>query len=332
MIAQLNKDYIKLRPWKLYSRFISYLFFEGRPLTTKGRWINPLIFKLFSFICLLPSKYKVKQPIFIVGTGRSGTTALGILLSFHKDIAYLNEPKAMWYHIYNYDDINGNYSDSQAKYILTENDATEIQSLKIKKLYSFYQTTTISKKVVDKYPEMIFRIPFIIKIFPDAKFIFIARNGWDTCHSIDKWSETNQQTNKTDKYNWWGKNDRKWKLLVEQVASTNEKFMGCLTDLAKIKNDKERAALEWVLTMQKGLSAIKQYPKNIKMVKFEKITNKPNETLTDIIQFCELRDDKKLFIYANKTLKNIPKRKTFTIKNQILKKEFHDTMTLLNYK
>ena len=44
MIAQLNSHYIKTRPTKALTRLVSYAFFEGRPATTKGRWINPLVF------------------------------------------------------------------------------------------------------------------------------------------------------------------------------------------------------------------------------------------------------------------------------------------------
>jgi hypothetical protein len=74
MIAQLDPNYIRMRPTKAVTRLISYALFEGRPLTTKGRWINPLVFSLFALEKRLPLLNKVKRPMFIVGTGRSGTT------------------------------------------------------------------------------------------------------------------------------------------------------------------------------------------------------------------------------------------------------------------
>ena len=43
MIPQIDRRYVKERPTKLFSRLVSYALFEGRPLTTKGRWINPLV-------------------------------------------------------------------------------------------------------------------------------------------------------------------------------------------------------------------------------------------------------------------------------------------------
>ena len=70
MVAQIDGSYIRARPWKLYSRLISYALFEGRPLTTKGRWLNPLLFALFAIEKKLPAMRKVCEPTFILGTGR----------------------------------------------------------------------------------------------------------------------------------------------------------------------------------------------------------------------------------------------------------------------
>ena len=58
MFAQLNSLYLKTRPYKVFSRLVSYGLFEGRPLTTRGRWINPLLFKLFNL--QKPDSKKIK--------------------------------------------------------------------------------------------------------------------------------------------------------------------------------------------------------------------------------------------------------------------------------
>ena len=165
MIAQLSKDYIKTRPTKAISRLISYFFFEGKPIATKGQFINPFLFILYRIITAFPNSKKITMPIFIIGMGRSGTTILGKILSLHPDIGFLNEPKAMWYYANNEDDLIGSYTAKDARYILgTENVNNEITN-KIHKLYAFYLRAIFSKRVLDKYPEMIFRIPFLKKYF-----------------------------------------------------------------------------------------------------------------------------------------------------------------------
>ena len=74
MIAQLSPLYIRTRPLKAWGRLVSYALFEGRPATTKGRWINPLVLGLFALEKRLPALKRVEKPIYIVGVGRSGTT------------------------------------------------------------------------------------------------------------------------------------------------------------------------------------------------------------------------------------------------------------------
>ena len=165
MVAQVDMTYIKLRPSKLYSRLISYALFEGRPLTTRGRWINPILFTLFSLQKRLPQFKKVEKPIFILGTGRSGTTILGLVLSMHRDVGFLNEPKAIWHSIYPYEDVIGSYSRGAAYYRLTESNVDASIKRNAHRIFGTYLTSVFSHRVVDKYPELIFRASFIKAIF-----------------------------------------------------------------------------------------------------------------------------------------------------------------------
>ena len=116
MIAQLDNLFIRLSKKKTFTRIISYLFYEGRPLTTKGRWINPLVFFWYKIQKILPFSKKVSKPIFIIGTGRSGTTVLGLTLGIHEDVGFLNEPKALWSYLYPKDDIIGSYKKLPGEY------------------------------------------------------------------------------------------------------------------------------------------------------------------------------------------------------------------------
>ena len=59
MIAQINPNYIKTRPMKALTRLMSYALFEGRPVTTKGRWINPLVLSLLKTVSTNNRKYKL---------------------------------------------------------------------------------------------------------------------------------------------------------------------------------------------------------------------------------------------------------------------------------
>lgn len=331
MLAQLDPLYIKTRPTKLVSRLISYALFEGRPLTTKGRWINPFVFAAFAAEKRLPQIKRVEQPIFILGTGRSGTTILGIVLSMHRDVGFLNEPKALWHSVYPYEDIIGNYASGPANYRLSEADASGEVKRNARRLFGAYLAATGSKRVVDKYPEMIFRVPFLRAIFPDARFVFLVRNGWDTCHSITKWSERLGVKSSGEVHDWWGVDNRKWNLLVEQLIPGFPCFKGRIDEIRKIKNHSDMSALEWVITMKEGLRLLQEYPKDVYMARYEDFASDTDKAMGRLLDFCSLPPDGKLMSYARETLRKVEAKKPFKL-HPTIEPVFIETMAALGYK
>ena len=298
MIAQLDHEYISARPAKMISRIVSYAMFEGRPLTTSGRWINPLVFSHFYLEKRLPRLKQVEKPMFIIGTGRSGTTLIGIILSMHRDVGYLNEPKALWHAIHPKEDIIGNYSEGEAKYRLHATDADTQCIEAAHKLFGAYLRVVGARRVVDKYQELGFRVPFVRAIFPDAKFILVTRNGHDTAVSIENWSKRKGKENNGKIYDWWGKNGRKWKFLVEQVVA-DDPDLGPLAEILRYMTDQRAMGLvEWIVSMREGLAMIKQFPKDILLLRYEDLTADPDRKLKELLRFCELPDDKIFTRYA----------------------------------
>ncbi len=331
MIAQLSSYYIKTRPIKAITRLISYFFFEGRPLTTKGRWFNPVVFSILKSISVSNRRFTpIQKPIFILGTGRSGTTILGIVLSMHKDIGYLNEPKALWHLIHPDEDIIGSYSRGTAKYRLKAEDMTDEMLQRAKQLFGAYLSATGAKRVVDKYPELIFRVDYVRALFPDARFVFLVRNGWDTCTSIAAWSDRLGIQLNGETHDWWGVNSRKWQLLVDQLVSTDIDLKDILEDIKNSKSHLERAVVEWVVTMREGLSLIETKPEYIHTIRFEDLTSKPEETLSSLCNFCELPKDETFLNYARHTLHPVPSREHFDLHPRI-EPFFYDTMDRLGY-
>lgn len=330
MVAQIDKLYLKTSLSRTIVRLISYALFEGRPLTTKGQWINPLIFQLFAIAQNLPQLKKIEKPIFIVGTGRSGTTILGVVLSMHQQVGFLNEPKAIWHKIYAEEDLIGSYSQQTAYYRLRAEAADNSASKIAHRLYGTYLTAVGSSRVVDKYPELIFRVPFVQQLFPDAKFIFLVRNGWDTCRSIDSWSKRLGTNVQEDTHDWWGVNNRKWNLLVEQLVANNSTLNKHLAAIKNYDNHTDMAAVEWILTMQEGLKLVKQDPQNIYLLKYEELVAQPRNSLEQLLDFCELNHDQKMLTYAEQTLSDRQNEQQFTLAPEIAQ-VFEQTMVDLGY-
>lgn len=330
MVAQVDSCYFKTRPTKLASRLVSYALFEGRPLTTRGQWINPLLFAHFALEKRLPQLKKVEQPVFILGTGRSGTTILGVVLSMHRKVGFLNEPKAMWHAIYPDEDVIGSYSRGPARYRLNAADVDAGVKHNAHRLFGAYLATIFSKRLVDKYPELIFRVPFVREIFPDAKFIFLVRNGWDTCASIDKWSARCGEQQNGEIHDWWGVNQRKWKLMLKELIEPDPYFANVKAAATDFENHTDMAALEWVVTMREGLRRMRENEGCIHQVRYEDLVAEPRTTLRAIADFAGLSEDETWLRYGESVLRPAPQHAEFDM-HPTLRPLFDETMQALGY-
>lgn len=328
MVAQIDMEYLRHRPGRLWSRLISYAMFEGRPLTTRGQWINPILFRLFALQSRLPRLKKVSAPIFILGTGRSGTTILGVVMSMHRDISFLNEPKAIWAYLRPDEDLIGSYHRGKARYRLAAEDATRDVTSKIERIYGFYLRITGGRRVLDKYPELIFRIPFLLKMFPDAKFIFLSRNGWDTCASITQWSSRLGVTAHGETHDWWGVNGRKWDLLVDQIISEHPDLSLHLDEIRTFSDQRARAATEWIVTMREGLRLLQQHPASVIHISYEKLCADPTRVLSEICQFAGLEPDEVFLQFARQKLSPPRPHLPFALP-EIIEEPFRNTINRL---
>lgn len=302
MVAELDNKIIYKRPSRALARLTSHFLFQGRPLTTSHQWLNPILLAQFSVIKKIPIKENISRPIYILGMGRSGTTILGKILSVHPEIGFLNEPKALWYSINDKDDLIGTYSNTVGRYWLDASDVTPQIIQSAHRLYAFYATLTLSKRIVDKYPEMIFRVSYLKTIFPDAQFVIIVRNGWDTIRSVCTWSGKNQVTKNGEIHNWWGENNQKWRLLVQQVVPHIPLLAPIIDDIQEMTRQEDLAAVEWIATMHQGQRVINQFPGDVFVVRYEEMTTCPREIMANLIKFCGLSEDSFFVDYAVKTL------------------------------
>lgn len=330
MVAQLDSLYIRTSLSKTITRLLSYACFEGRPLTTKGQWVNSLVLPFLAVQKRLPQMKRVYKPIFIVGTGRSGTTVLGTVLSMHRDIGFLNEPKALWHTIHPAEDLVGSYSRGPAKYRLNSSDATPQARRAARRLFGAYLRLTSSRRVLDKYPELIFRVPFVKTLFPDAKFIFLVRNGWDTCQSIKGWSQRLGTEVQAETHDWWGADNRKWNLLWDQVISRSSAIPSASLDRRSLENPLNMAALEWIVSMREGLSMVQKLPHDSYMLRYEDLVESPRRSLAQLSAFCELSPDKRFLDYGARKLKPAPPKHHVNLHPAILP-YFEETMVALGY-
>lgn len=300
MIAQVDWRYFRTRPSRAFTRLVGYALFEGRPLTTRGRWFNSVARSVLRFSRNFPSRESTTRPIFILGTGRSGTTVLGTILSLHRDIAYLNEPKLLWHEAFADEDVIGSYSDTPGRLILGADDASPEVAESLRRMYSAYLAVTGTTRVVDKYPELVFRVNFVRAMFPDAKFVLIVRNGLHTSESIAEWSARHGVESGGRRHDWWGADDRKWHVLIDELGHRLPE-MG-REQLLRIDQHPLRGAIEWTLTMQVAVDLLARHPTHLMSLRYEDLVTEPVHELRRIFAFCGLAPDQRVERFAGEIL------------------------------
>lgn len=304
MIAQLDKNFIAQSKLKTIHRLFAYTI-EGRPLTTKGRWFNSLLNQYFKLITKSKTNNELVSPIYIIGTGRSGTTILGKLLGMHQKVLFLNEPKAIWAYSFPGEDLIGSYCQDKASVRLLETDFSKKTQTILNNFYRKALIISSCKLIVDKYPELIFRIPWVKSLFPGSKFIFLYRDPYETINSITNWSKVHGiKGNKSVKDDWWGRNNLKWNYLRSQILETNlTLYTDLIKDLSYIENNPiEKAAIEWILTMDEGLKVLKTNRKDIYFMDYGELISGNINSLNNLLNFCGLEPDEKFHQYANMAL------------------------------
>lgn len=332
MVAQFDSVYKKL-PLKIkLRRLVSYFFFEGRPLTTKGRFINKPLKLFYNLIAFISSDKTNCSVAYVLGTGRSGTTILGVSLSAHDEVGFLNEPKLPWYWSNSRDDIIGSYSAKPGKYSLTSIDVDSSIEQKISKFYNFYSKVVDVEIVIDKYPEMIFRTDFLQKFKFDKKYIFLYRNGIDIVNSIAKWSERKSTTNTENTEDWWGLNDQKWHLLCSDIVSKDPDLSKNINIIQNYKSHEFRAAVEWIVTMKKGLELSGAMGEQTYMpLKYEDFIE-DSRSRQAVLSFLGLKNSSTFENYCNNALKASSRHESrmLALPAEIVN-EFNDTQSKLGY-
>ena len=111
---------------------------------------------------------------FIIGSPRSGTTILGDTLDSLPNVG-------QWYEPYF---ILDRYFRDRENDIRTSDDATPDVIKYINKQFQDFAQAKQVNLIVDKSPRSSLKIPFLVNVFPEAKFVHILRDGRDTTLSL----------------------------------------------------------------------------------------------------------------------------------------------------
>ena len=151
-----------------------------------GKFYFKMIKELVKNILFSLKKNKIIfTPVFIIGCGRSGTTILGKTLSQHPQIKYLNERRDLWHS--SYPKFNIWAEDTKNPVLFADKkDVNHDKNTLLRKLFFREQVLGNAKILIEKLPINNFRLDFLQKSFPEAKYIYLTRNGLEVSKSIEK--------------------------------------------------------------------------------------------------------------------------------------------------
>lgn len=239
----------------------------------------------------------IYKPIFIIGTGRCGSTIFQDIYAYHPQVAWLSwlvdrypknpefnrwfmhfidipifgeyfikkirpgEPYRFWE--YNCKGFSLPFRD------LIENDVTNNSKSNIKKAMKMMLTKKRNRLIIKitGWP----RIKFLKEIFPDSKFIHILRDGRAVANSlinVDFWK------------GWEGPHKWRWGMLNEEQTKKWEYYNKSFVILA---------AIEWEILV----SAFEELKKECTQsqfleIKYENLMSDPVKTFKKVIEFSEL--------------------------------------------
>lgn len=222
----------------------------------------------------------VARPVFIIGCGRSGTTILGTALSRHRNVTYLDEPRDLWASAYPETDIwSADAAARGGKLCLTGEDVDPDKSRMLARLFRFETIRHRRPVLVEKLPINNFRLPFLHKIFPDARFIHIYRSGLEVARSIEKLSSEGH---------WFGADNYKWDRLVEYASGRNDtKGIPSLCT-----GDFDKGLLEWRLSTESAVEFLRGVSSEAFIeVNYGHFVDAAPATIARILDFIGIDDD-----------------------------------------
>jgi len=230
---------------------------------------------------------ELHEPVFVVGCGRSGTTILGSTLGLHRHVTYLNEPRHLWHACFPETDVTTARSAARrGRVVLTAADADPGRSRRLRRVFRYETLRHRRPVLVEKLPINNFRLPFLLAIFPRARFVHIHRNGLEVARSIEKLSERGR---------WFERNPFKWDQLVG-IAGAREETAGLP---ARCTDWFHKGLLEWRLSTEAVVSFLRERPdESFHELSYRTLVESPERALRGVLAFTGLDGDPDLMAFA----------------------------------
>jgi len=197
-----------------------------------------------------------RDPIFVLGMPRSGSTLVDQIISSHSKVDGTQELPNI---IKIAAELNSNNQNNYPE-VLKELDDSMLSNLGKDYISETAWARDSAPFFIDKMPNNFIHIGLIKTILPNAKIIDTRRDPMDTCFSCFK-----------------------------QFFARGQLFTYCLEDLGNYYTDYIRAMNHWHNV----------YGKDIYTIHYDNVINKTEETIRELIDYCELPFEKECLEFYN---------------------------------
>lgn len=118
----------------------------------------------------------LERPIFMIGCPRSGTSIAVQIFARHPHVANRTEAGMVW--------DPEHFFDPEADHRWEAGRATEEEIRRLHTRFEYYRQRENKARLINKHPRNSVRIGYIRKVFPDAHFIHVIRDGRAVANSI----------------------------------------------------------------------------------------------------------------------------------------------------
>lgn len=233
-----------------------------------------------------------KPPILLIGNVRSGTTMMQDTLEQGGDVVQWFEPRTTW--------TVGNVEKGHDRF--TADMATPKTIRRIHEMFQKYYDSNGGRRIVEKTPSNVLRIPFIHKVFPESKILHIYRDARDNVSScLPRWGwpmgapALKKRMRETPILEWpkyfprFVRDHLGIRLgLTKRVKSWGVVYPGMYEDLKRM-DLVEVIATQWVKTLEVAQADLKELDPDIWIeVKYEDLVANPLEGFGRIVDFFDL--------------------------------------------
>lgn len=217
---------------------------------------------------------ELDRPIFIVGAPRSGTMLLYRILRSHSRLAHWRPSEAheVW---------EADYHPALRGWESNVLDASDVEPEAAGRIRrSFLLVAGRHRRLIDKTPRNVLRVPFVDAVFPDARYVYLRRDGRENVNSlINAWRSPRYRTYELpEPHSIPGVDPRWWKFVL--YPGWRNDAMGPLEVVC---------ARQWSICNDRVVAASKDIePDRWVGIRYEDLIDDPVGEVGRLMEFLEL--------------------------------------------